>query len=218
MAIGDLPKIPTEYYPRLRQVASRIDQGELTPADLRSHILTVLGRVRMGAEGVSVQGVFGQSGLTADEMNGAVIAAMKLIDFVKRYRGRELIIKTGSHYQICRVGLNLKKRPATAVEVADPALPIFEWNGGGESAVVDWLRGLGVNAKPECSAPGQSRRPLTIHRLEALAEWLGEGWEEYARFLNVLIPALPLTQKGTLDRLGESVPAFLDAVLTRCGV
>ncbi len=211
MSIGDLPKIPDEYRPRIQQLNTKLGKEELTVIELLDHVMTVLGRVRINAEGIQVWGEFGRTGLTGAEFRALMLSMEKGIDFSMRYRGREILIKQGSKINRIRIDFNMKKRPASAAEIADPALPMIEWmppdaNGqdtsdhGGEEEL--------KNKKIQ----------IKVHRMEALAGWLGDGWEEFARMLEIGLPALALTQKSTMDRIGESVPGLLDAILKRCGV
>ncbi|MCP4625916.1 MAG: hypothetical protein GY850_20755 [bacterium] len=218
MAIGDLPKIPHEYQPRLQQLKAKLGKGELDQADLLNHILVVLGRVRMDMNGIRIRGAFGETGLTADETNALVNTFMKMIDFTWRYRGREILIKKGLQFRKLRLGLRMKQRPATAAEVADTDLPIIEWELPEGGAPTDTLKKLGPIDSDGADAASSRQLPFKIHRLEALFGWMGDGWEEFARMLEIGLPALHLTQKATLDRIGKSFPAFLNAVLQRCGV
>ena len=207
MSLGDIPKIPEQYQPRIEKLKAKLEEGATSRDLVVGHMTAALGRVRMSSQGVKIKGPFGSMELTADEFKSLILFMKKALDFGMRFRGRQTLIKKDGEVTLLTVDLMMKQKPASPADLANPDLPMIEILDPDEIP-----RGANVS-----EPPGIGDR-IKIHRIEVLAGWLGDGWDGFARMLDVGVPAIDLTQKATLDRINESFPSLVDDVLERCGV
>lgn len=220
MAIGDIPKIPSEQLPRFRELIEKVRDDEIAPEAIRDAVLSVMGTVRIDASGISMKGDFGSVDFYPDEFKAMTASLLELIDFLPVLKNREFLVKKGDDIQKIKLGLTIKKSPATPADLDNESYPMVEFedhgDDTGDNKMLDFITAAffqdidGTLDMPEGG--------YKIHRLEEFAGWFGEGWGTFARLLNINVAALPLTSKGTLDRIGAAVPAFWDDVLKRCGV
>lgn len=220
MAIGDIPSVPRQYYPRFQALIKQVRDGDIALDKVRTNILTTLGRVKINQDGIKAQGDFGTLVLDSEGL-GAILDTIKTAaEAWPIFKGRELLLKKDGKVMKYRIGFPVKKTKASHADLVNPALPMVEFIE--KPPIKEKRPSIGFLAyiieDEEGGGDNMSSGPVKIHRLEEMAGWMGEGWENFSRLLGIGIPALPLTRKRVLDRLNESVPAFWDKVLTKCGV
>ncbi len=225
MAVGDIPKIPRKYHPRLQQLADKLKNHEISKATVEENALSLLGRASINAEGVRVAGEFGAFELDREGLSAIIESMKKSLDIWPLINGREFLVKQGNQVTRWRLGRIPKKFEASQNDIDNGSLPVFEIqepspskplskNAGPELPI--WLKLL-MDDPDSSHGGGTASPPFKIRRIEELMGWL-EDWEQLAQVLYVGLPALPLTQKKRLDKLGETLPAFIDALLKKCGV
>jgi len=216
MAVGDIPGIPKEHIPRAQRLVERLRNNEITLEAVRDNALSTLGRMRVSSSGVTVTGEAGVFELDAGSLKALLGAMKKAVETVPLFMGKELYLKEGSKITHLKIGLRMKKRSATESEIKSSTLPVIEFDPKISSkdsiinAIEYRVQGLGG------TIPSPPPR-FKIRRMEELAGWF-KGWEDLAKVMRIAVPAVPLTTKSVLDKLGEPVPAFSDLVLKKCGV
>ncbi len=220
MAVGDIPTIPRDKYPRMKKLIRRVRDGDLALDDFKTNLLSTLGRVRVDASGITASGDFGAFVLDDIGLKAILDTIRSAVDAWPLIEGQELLLKkTDGTVTRLKLGLLMKKTPATSADLANKSLPMVELMEGERSASDDGMLALLNFLFPEgLDASMEPSQRFKIHRIEEIMGWFGEGWENFSKVMGISIPALPLTQKFRLDRLGESMPAFWDSVLTKCGV
>lgn len=225
MAVGDIPKIPREYYPRLQQLADKLKSNDISTATVEENALSLLGRARITAEGVRIAGDFGAFELDREGLSAIIESMKKALDLWPLINGREFLVKQGGTVTRWRLGRIPRKSKATQADIDNSSLPVFEYQESSPSTaslkktgpgLPLWLKLLMDNLDSGHGS-GTPTPPFKIRRIEELMGWI-EDWEQLSQIIYVGIPSLPLTQKKRLDKLGESLPAFIDALLTKCGV
>ncbi len=220
MAIGDIPRIPRQYYPRLQQLGAKLENQEITAAAVQENALHLLGRARISADGICFTGEFGSFVLDREGLEAMIAAMKKALALWPVFHGRELFVQKGEQVTRWRLGRIPKKTAATPAEIQNSSLPVVIYPLLSEKQekhrkLPVWLSALMDD--PDSGGFMAASPLFKVVRIEELLGWF-EDWEQLARALAIGIPALPLTQKKRLDKLGESLPAFIDALLTKCGV
>ncbi len=196
MATGDIPKIPHEYKLRMKELSAKIKAGEITPEEVRDKALTVLGKVKIDAEGVLIKGDYGRFEVDERIITAAQEFLMYAYELVPKLLGKAFLIKKGDDFKKIVIGFGLMSSSASEKDIKNSGLPIVEY-------VQD---------------PLTEKKKIKIHRIEEFAGWLGEDWEGGALMFKLAIPLSDLLTKEVLDKLNDSMEPFCDLVLKECGV
>ena len=196
MALADIPKIPEEYYPRIENLQKKIEASETNVEAVIANALSVLGKVRISGNGIRAEGDYGV--FEVDER--ALIALRDFLSYscelLPRLFGKSFLIKQGDDIRKIKVGLGIKKCRATEQDIQNCRLPI-----------VEFLRDT-----------QKKRTRINIHRLEEFAGWLGNDWRRGSLIFRIAAPFSELLTKEILDKLGYSLPSYIDQFLKKCGV
>jgi hypothetical protein len=213
MALGNLPGIPQQYYPRIGALIRKLEDRELTPKEVGDHILRSLGKIRIDSEGISVSGDFGRLGFGPPELRAIIDSVLNLIDTFPILRDKELLIKQGNKIGKIKLGLLMRMVPSNLWESNNEKIPMVEIVSDVKSIVslLSYLIGE-MDGVIDLAEKG-----VRVYRLEELLGWSAD-WQEFSKLLNVAIPALALTTKEVADRVSDSATALYDDILKRCGV
>ncbi len=220
MAIGDIPKFPSEYASRGKKLIRKLEKNDLSMEEVKSTIASVLGRVTIDSKGIRIAGDFGSFEIDAEGFMAINESLRLLLDFLPVLDGKELFLKRGEEITRMVVTLPPKQTPATIYDFQESELPMIEFppESKDKNNSNSDLKLFAAYFQGADSTLGGLENNMKIHRMEELAGWLGDGWEGVVKLMDIGLPLLTLTTKETLDKLGESYPSFWDDVFKRCGV
>jgi len=213
MALGNLPGIPHEYYPRIGTLIQKLDDQELTLKEVGDNILCSLGRIRIDSRGISVSGDFGRIRFGPSEFRAIIDSVLNFIDYYPLLRDKELLIKQGNDIGKIKLGLLMRMVPSHLWESNNEKIPMIEIVSGLKSilSVLSYLIG-DMDGVIDLGEKG-----FRIYRLEELLGWSAD-WQGFSRLMNVAIPALALTTREVADSVAGPTAELLDDILKRCGV
>ncbi|MBN1288311.1 MAG: hypothetical protein JXA49_01575 [Actinobacteria bacterium] len=224
MAIGDIPKFPEELKPRGNKLIRMLEENSLSGSELLENVLATLGAVKIGANGLKIAGDFGSFEISASDFKALAESMEKMLDYLpsllKRLKDRELYIKAGDEVTKIKIGIPPKKIPSYLKEVEKTESPVIEMPARSDSGKAQgFLFNMFASyiGDKDDSSSGKMI-DAKIRRADELVGWLGEGWDFLVQILEIATPAVQLTTKETLDKLGESYAAFWDELFRRCGV
>lgn len=219
MAIGDIPKIPQEYKPRIQKLVKRMKAKEITTEEVLNNILTVLGKVTIDSKGIKIAGDYGSFEIGTIGISSPMNAAISLLDVLPIFIGKKFITKRGNEITMVKISiLGLKKSRASEKDMKNPRLPIVEYNTQNEKKENESIFNILDMYLHEPQSGAEPASGFRIHRVEEFAGWFGSGWSNMAKLFRVNLPMSQLMTKEILDKLGESMAPFCDQVLRKCGV
>lgn len=225
MAIGDIPKIPREYFPRLQQLTDKLRSREITLYELYANAFATAGRCTVSAEGVTFAGDFGKVALDKEGLTGIVESVKNMAPLWHMFAGRSFLYQHGDLVLRIRLGNIPLIRRATISDVENGPLPaiIFQQPAHHDPSskaagpgLPYWLKYLSDD--PDWGQGTGVPNPLfKVRRVEEIMGWF-EDWEQLARVMAASLPLVPMSQKKRLDKMGENFPQYMDAFLKKCGV
>lgn len=223
MAIGDIPKFPREYKPRGDKLIRMIQEDEISIQDVLTCVLSTMGKVSVDSNGMVITGSFGSFRINSGDFVALMESVNRMMDYMptllKGVMGHEVFMKVGEKVTRLKIKIPPKVVSSSIREIKESNIPSLEM----PQSVV-YGRPCGLLFEIFAAYIGDHLPPngklinLKVRRAEELVDWLGEGWEFLTHMIDIAIPALQLTTKQSLDRLGESYAAFWDEILSKCGV
>lgn len=221
MALGDIPKIPPEYRPRVQKLYDKIKTDEITIEEILTNILTVLGKISIDYNGIKIAGSYGAFEIDSRFVKSAQELLLALYPLWPVALNMRFLIKRGDKFT--KVTFGFLRSRATKKDINNPKLPVIEFTNPEPDFFQD-IRNYALNALSvylhHNTEPEPTRQLFKVHRVEEVAGWLGamNGWNGLGKLFKVSVPLFPLITKEVLDELGESMTPFCDHVLKKCGV
>lgn len=223
MAIGDIPKFPREFRPRGDKLIQLIQEGEISSRDVLNNAISTMGKISIGSHGIEITGSYGSFEIDSDDFAALMESVNKMVDFMptllRGVMGHELIMKVGDRVTKLQIKIPPRVVPSSTGEIRETDIPSLEMPGP-----VVYGKPCGPILEFFASYIGEYLPPngklinVKIRRAEELVGWLGEGWDFLAKVIDVAVPALQLTSKQSMDRLGKFYAAFWDELFKKCGV
>lgn len=221
MSLGDIPKIPPKYKPRVRKLFDKIKAGEISLEKVLEHVVTATGTVTLDSHGLTIAGEYGRFEIDQrilDDMEASLLTMLDALPIL--LRKKVILIKKGLEVTKLSMGPTgiWRTRPRPE-DLTDKSLPIVEIVGDPHESRRKKLMNL---FNHYLQAPLEEWEEVTpaikVHRLEEIGPWMGDDWKTAGTLIQAMVPFVRLTTKEIMDKLGVTFAPFCDHVLKRCGV
>lgn len=221
MSLGDIPKIPAKYKPRVRKLFQKIKANEISLEKLGETLLTAMGTVTMDAQGLTIAGAYGRFEIDKrilDDMEQSLTIALEALPVL--LRKKQLLIKNGLEVTKLTMGPTgiWRTRPKPE-DLKDKSLPIVEIIGDPKERQRKKVMNMfHVYLQSPLEEWEEVPVAIKVHRLEEIGTWMGNDWKTAGTLAKAMVPFTDLTTKEVLDKLNETMDPFCDHVLKQCGV
>jgi len=221
MSLGDIPKIPPQYKPRVRKLFDKIKQGETSLEKVGRTVLTAAGSATLDSRGLTIAGEYGRFEIDRrilDDMEASLLTMLDALPVL--LRKKVVLIKKGLEVTKLSMGPTgiWRTRPRPE-DLTDKTLPIVEIVGDPQESRRKKLMNLFNHYLQTPLEEWEEVTPaIKVHRLEEIGTWMGDDWKTAGTLIQAMVPFVRLTTKEIMDKLGETFAPFCDHVLKRCGV
>ena len=221
MSLGDIPKIPPQYKPRVRKLFDKIKAGEISLEEVLEHVATATGTITLDAHGLTIAGEYGRFEIDErilDDMEASLLSMLEALPVL--LRKKVILIKKGLEITKLSMGPTgiWRTRPRPA-DLTDKSLPIVEIVGDPKESRRKKLMNLFNQYLRSPLEDWEEVTPaIKVHRLEKIGTWMGDDWKTVGTLIQAMVPFVRLTTKEIMDKLGVTFVPFCDHVLKKCGV
>lgn len=221
MSLGDIPKIPAKYKPRIQKLFNKIKAGETSLEQVLENVLTATGKLTLDASGLTVAGEYGRFEIDArilDDLEQSLTTALEALPVLLRKKA--FLIKKGLEITKLTLGPTgiWRTRPKPE-DLTNKTLPIVEIVGDlKERQRIKVMNMFNNYLQAPLDEWEEVPTAIKVHRLEEIGTWMGNDWKTAGTLAKALVPFTNLTTKEVLDKLNETFDPFCDHVLKQCGV
>jgi len=189
---------------RTTALIERIHQGAITLPEVFEHSLKTLGRFKISAKGIDIDG---KLDIRTREMASIFESMSHAIVLMHQLLGKDIFIKIrGVQTYKMHIGLPPVITPVKQGKIRVPMLEL-------DLDMISYLS-MGTEGFILLSTEDLWK----IHGFEVLAGWLGDNWQEGMTFVDLVIPLCKFITRENMGYLGQPLTACWEEVLTKCGV
>jgi hypothetical protein len=221
MSLGDIPKIPAKYKPRIAKLFQKIKAGEISLEEVGKTVLTATGKVTLDAHGLTIAGEYGRFEIDQrlfDDMEESMLTMLDALPVLLRKKA--FLIKKGLEITKLTMGpTGIWRTLPKPADLQDKTLPIVEIVGDPKERQRKKVMNM-FNHYLQAPLEEWEEVPVAIkvHRLEEIGTWMGNDWKTAGTMAKAMVPFVRITTKEIMDKLGVTFGPFCDHVLKKCGV